>query len=392
MKKITFLKLVTFIMLLFTTTISFSQVTLPLEPACSFSGCTAGDLTIKKAYIALDNDVPLPACTSGTNVNAFLYLQVNTGPKYNIYVQFDLFVNGVKVNGSDKYTYADPNTNSLIPNTPIKIAPISFTCGDVIELKNIYVSWKTGGAKSNPASCAGIGGSGSKCAKASSVPDIVVNTPISPNFTVNKSCDGGDYEKVVFTNTSTGGDGTLTYLWDFDGGVSNLPLTNEGPHTVVFASGGSKNISLTVTDSDNEVAVKNTVITIESCCVDTVITTDVSDPSPVCAGSPIGALTVSASGTGAISYQWYSNTSASTTGGTLINGATTSSYTPTDTTAGTYYYYVVASSDCSTATSSVATVVVNSNTAITTDVSDPSPVCAGSPIGTLTVSASGTGT
>ncbi|WP_298289208.1 hypothetical protein, partial [uncultured Lutibacter sp.] len=77
------------------------------------------------------------------------------------------------------------------------------------------------------------------------------------------------------------------------------------------------------------------------------------------AGSPIGALTVSASGTGTISYQWYSNTSASTTGGTLINGATSSSYTPTDTTAGTYYYYVVASSDCSTASSSVATVVVN---------------------------------
>ena len=279
MKKITFIRFLALFVLLFSTTISFSQVVLPTEPACSFSGCNAGDLTITKAYIAQDNDVPLPACAVGDPINAFLYLQVNTGPKYNIYVQFDLYINNVKINGSDKYTYAEPVTGTLIPNTPIKIAPISFTCGDVIELKNIYVSWKTGGAKNNDASCAGIGGAGSKCADASAVPDIVVNTPISPNFTVNKSCDGDDFEKVVFTNTSTGGDGTLTYLWDFDGGVSNQPLTNEGPHTVTFASGGSKNITLTVTDSDNDVAVKNIGITINSCCVDPEIT----NPGPVTA-------------------------------------------------------------------------------------------------------------
>ncbi len=55
------------------------------------------------------------------------------------------------------------------------------------------------------------------------------------------------------------------------------------------------------------------------------------------------SLTVDASATddGTLSYQWYSNTSALTTGGTLISGADSNSYDlPTDT-IGTYYYYVV---------------------------------------------------
>lgn len=52
-------------------------------------------------------------------------------------------------------------------------------------------------------------------------------------------------------------------------------------------------------------------------------------------------LTVSASDTnngGTLKYQWYSNTSASNNGGTLISGATSASYTPPQT-EGTVYYF-----------------------------------------------------
>lgn len=44
-----------------------------------------------------------------------------------------------------------------------------------------------------------------------------------------------------------------------------------------------------------------------------------------------------------ITYQWYSNTTASTEGGTAIEGATAASYNPAVTETGTSYYYVVAS-------------------------------------------------
>ncbi|MDR1680026.1 MAG: T9SS type A sorting domain-containing protein [Prevotellaceae bacterium] len=43
--------------------------------------------------------------------------------------------------------------------------------------------------------------------------------------------------------------------------------------------------------------------------------------------------------TGAVSWQWYKNTTASTVGGTLIAGATESHYTPGTSELGTFYYY-----------------------------------------------------
>ena len=43
-----------------------------------------------------------------------------------------------------------------------------------------------------------------------------------------------------------------------------------------------------------------------------------------------------------LSYQWYSNLTASNSDGTLIEGATTANFViPTDLTADSYYYYSV---------------------------------------------------
>jgi hypothetical protein len=67
-------------------------------------------------------------------------------------------------------------------------------------------------------------------------------------------------------------------------------------------------------------------------------------------------------GTGTPSYQWYSNTANSTTGGTAIPSATTNCYTPSSTTAGTTYYYAVISltgGGCSNITSNTAEVIVD---------------------------------
>jgi len=70
-----------------------------------------------------------------------------------------------------------------------------------------------------------------------------------------------------------------------------------------------------------------------------------TQPAPttnVTAGSISGSLTVAASVTqgATLSYQWYSNTSNSNTGGTSISGATGTSFNiPTTLTEGTYYYF-----------------------------------------------------
>ena len=76
-------------------------------------------------------------------------------------------------------------------------------------------------------------------------------------------------------------------------------------------------------------------------------------------GATATALTITADGNPAPTYQWYSNTSKSNTNGTLISGETGASYTPSTATAGTFYYYCVATNSKGSATSDVATITVN---------------------------------
>lgn len=61
-------------------------------------------------------------------------------------------------------------------------------------------------------------------------------------------------------------------------------------------------------------------------------------------------------------YQWYSNSSATTVGATQITGATSASYTPSTSTAGTTYYYCIATAKKDgttvTATSNIVSVTV----------------------------------
>jgi gliding motility-associated-like protein len=89
-------------------------------------------------------------------------------------------------------------------------------------------------------------------------------------------------------------------------------------------------------------------------------------------------LTVNAVGQ-QLTYQWYSNTTNSTSGGTAITGATSASFTAPSATAATTYYYVIVSSSCNnvTETSTVSTVTVAAAIAGTATVANRT-VCNGS--------------
>lgn len=98
-----------------------------------------------------------------------------------------------------------------------------------------------------------------------------------------------------------------------------------------------------------------------------VITTQ---PSPsgsqsVCQGSPFSPITVVASGTN-LTFQWFRNTTNSTTGGTALtgilylaevaNGSKTATFTPLSNVVGTYYYYVTVTNTCTSVRSAAPAV------------------------------------
>jgi hypothetical protein len=69
-----------------------------------------------------------------------------------------------------------------------------------------------------------------------------------------------------------------------------------------------------------------------------------------CQNTPAQAISIAADGMNT-TYQWYSNTANSNTGGTLIAGANSNIYTPVTTAGGTLYYYVVVTGNIGTVTS-----------------------------------------
>jgi len=176
---------------------------------------------------------------------------------------------------------------------------------------------------------------------------IAANGPLticagqSSSITVTVSGGSGSYDVAVDGNHQTGAGPVFTF---------NVSPTN----TTTYSQS-----NVVVTDVPNNCN-SNTTGTVQ------IIVNPVTDISngptgySICLGGAIADLSVTASGTGTLHYQWYSNTSNSNSGGTPV-GSDQSTFTPTfdNNIAGDYFYYVTVTGDCGSATSAVAAITVN---------------------------------
>ena len=112
----------------------------------------------------------------------------------------------------------------------------------------------------------------------------------------------------------------------------------------------------------------------------------------LCLNSATTALSVSASSPNgsAITYQWYSNASNSTVGGTAIGGATSASYTPPNNVAGTKYYYVICTNNQGSTTTNVSAAITIQSPSVGGTASSNQTICGGTSPANLTL-ASNTG-
>jgi hypothetical protein len=108
------------------------------------------------------------------------------------------------------------------------------------------------------------------------------------------------------------------------------------------------------------------------------ITNESLSTQTVCQNITFSSISVTATGTG-LTYQWYSNSTASNSGGSAISGATNASYTPPSSALGTMYYYCIVSGTCTpAATSSVSGVfAVQGPLAGTIAITGSSAICTG---------------
>lgn len=187
----------------------------------------------------------------------------------------------------------------------------------------------------------------------SSVPSITTQpssasscTTGTATFTVAASGSGLSYQWQEFTSAWN----TISNGGVYSGANTNsLTITNptSGMNGYKYRAVVTGTCSPTSTNTDG-----NATLTVNASAAISVQPSVAS--ATYCAGSAITPLSVTASGSN-IGYQWYSNTTASNSGGTLISGATSSSYTPDNSVFSKKYYYVVVSNaGCSPITSNVS--------------------------------------
>ncbi|SDX17293.1 PKD domain-containing protein [Flavobacterium degerlachei] len=273
-----------------------------------------------------------------------------------------LSINSTGTSGFLSYQWFSNTTNSNIGGSAISGATNSTYTMPVFTISGNYYYYAV----------ASLNGNGCVPA-ASNVAEVVVYS--DPTITVQPIssqtiCLGTSPSNLEVT--ATGGNGAFSYQW-----YSNLTNSNSGGTIVPGATSSSyspnENVIGTkyyycIVTQNSTLGCSVTSATAAVIVNSAAIITKQPDSSTSCLGGSPNILSVAYSnGVGTATYQWYSNTTNSLTGGTAIFAATTANFTPPNMVVGTVYYYCVitlSSGGCSNLTSAIAEVIINPNPVI----------------------------
>jgi PKD repeat protein len=241
----------------------------------------------------------------------------------------------------------------------------------------------------------------SGCSATSGSSAVIVNP--APTFnnspTSSNVCVGGTASQMCATYSD--GTGVPSYQWysnstnnNFGGtalvGATALCFTPSASAvgttfyyaTITFTGGGCSSI----TSSTGQVDV----------IPDPSILAQPTTTQTICVGgiaTPLSVTMTTGTGIGAFAYQWYSNDSASNSGGLIIAGATNATYTPpVFITADTLYYYCIVSNagnGCGNVVSQLAEVIIVNDPTVSNPTTSTQTLCHNAPASAISVSASG---
>lgn len=200
-------------------------------------------------------------------------------------------------------------------------------------------------------------------------PVITVIGTTSPTL-----CGGTDGTiSMSFTNVANG-----TYTLNYNNGTTKTITITGGVGTLTGMAAGTY---LNIYFNNAECKTGPTAIIIAPIPV---ISSQISSATGnVCLGGTFPTLTIV--GSNITSYQWYSNTSASTVGATLIPSATASTYVPSSAVSGTLFYYCVLTNACGSVTSAFSGSMLVNPISVGGTVSANQTICSGSTPADLTL-------
>ncbi|MFC2079332.1 PKD domain-containing protein [Candidatus Bipolaricaulota bacterium] len=224
-------------------------------PRC-ITGCTAKDVTLENVYLN-----HLTSCEGDEDpIQAELWVSINFNRNNSYCVRFvtDVYINGILTEQdlvSEPYVFTTKGVYEILVDT------INWTCGAVLELRNIQIFWSVDNSLTDPSLCAGCSDyvPGSKCIGYTTVES---QDPLVADFYADGP-NGCAPLQVVFYSTSWGGYSTDQYIYDWDFGDGTAHSTAEDPiHT--YWSPGTYTVSLTVTDTLGESDTKTRTLYIEA--------------------------------------------------------------------------------------------------------------------------------
>lgn len=181
---------------------------------------------------------------------------------------------------------------------------------------------------------------------------------ITPNTQI--ICQGTTPTDLVVT--PAGGVGTYSFQWYNSPANTVIAGATSANYTPSTAIVGTLSYYCVITQTGLACSVTSPVVSVQ--VVDNpIVSIQPLASQPICINNtPVTLTTAFINGTGTPTYQWYSNTINSYTGGTIISGATTLSYTPITSVVGTIYYYCIATyanGNCGTVSTNISEVIVN---------------------------------
>ncbi len=337
------------------------------------------------------NSIPALTITNASNTSKTVTLTItstlNGCPSTNTY---DIVVNpGPTLTQPIGSTICSGGTISplLVTVTPIPAAGTatykwySNTTGDTVVATSTLVNTSTTDGSFTPPATVGtiyyfceitFSSSGSCPSILSNAVAITVN----PGATINPQpiqtqniCIGATIATPLFSVYS-GGTGTATYQWFKNTTASNIGgtlitgATTSSYTPPVFNAPEIAYYYVTITFSGNGCGPISSNPAEIKVFADPVINSILPATQSLCSGVTPTNLSVTATGEptlGNLSYQWFSNTTNSNTGGNLIFGETNPTYIPPTNNTGRLYYYSVVSQNglgCET-TSNTVSVTVN---------------------------------
>lgn len=303
--------------------------------------CTSKDLEIISAELTGANQCY--SCTEGQQITSTLTLGIlnKTG---SLRTSFAFWAT-LEITGADGIVTSSPIKGCSGPigadgTFYLPYGSITYTCGDNLKLKNIYLAWTDASDNENRQCPLDASGIAPKCG---TLGEIEIIPPLSVGITASTNPCIGEANGSI-TASAQGGDGPYTYTIS-PGGTSNS--------TGVFTGLTAGAYTITVTDANNCTTTVQHTLTAISCCVPPTITAQPTADA-ACVGQGASFTVGYSGGNPTPTIQWEVSTNDGGTWMALTNtapysGVTTATLTIATTTQGmdgNWYRAVLTSGTC----------------------------------------------